>query len=169
MKLLHQLQPSPKSAYHLGNYNLKNRNTKQAVEYFEESAMLSTDKTEKAKTYYTIATIIAGSDKATARKMILSAIENESKSAESYMLLANLYSNSISECGATTIQKKAIYYLANQAAQKAVEAEPRLKATADQLAKEYSKINPTKTELDQIQKAGGKVTIGCWINETVQL
>lgn len=165
---LHQLQPTSKSAYHLGNYNLKNRNIKQAVDYFNQSATLATDKTEKAKTYFTIATIIAASDKAEARKMIFSAIENEPKNGSYYMFLANLYSNSISECGSSPLVQKAIYHLANQTAQKAAEVEPRLKPTADQLAKEYTKNSLTKSELDQIQKAGGKVTIGCWINETVQ-
>jgi tetratricopeptide (TPR) repeat protein len=165
---LHQLQPSSKSAYHLGNYNLKNRNIKQAVDYFDQSATLSTDKSEKAKTYNTIATIIAATDKAAAKKMILSAIENEPKNGTSYLFLANLYSNSITECGTSPLVKKAIYLLANQTAQKAAEVEPRLKATADQLAKEYAKNSPTKTELEQIQKAGGKVIIGCWIEETVQ-
>ena len=165
---LHQLQPTSKSAYHLANYNLKNRNTKQAVDYFNQSATLATDKVEKAKMYYTIATIIAATDKAEARKMILAAIENEPKNGSSYLLLANLYSNSITECETSTLVKKAIYLLANQTAQKAAEAEPRFKSTADQLAKEYAKNAPTKTELEQIQKAGGKVTIGCWINETVQ-
>ena len=165
---LHQLQPTAKSAYHLGNYNLKNRNTKQAVAYFDESATLATDKAEKAKTYAAIAIIIAATDKAEARKMILSAIENEPKNGSNYLFLASLYSNSIAECGTSPLVKKAIYLLANQTAQKAAEAEPRFKSTADQLAKEYAKNAPTKTELEQIQKAGGKVNIGCWINETVQ-
>ncbi len=165
---LYQLQPTSKSAYHLGNYNLKNRNIKQAVEYFELSATLTTDKAEKAKTYFTTASIIAATDKAAARNMILSAIENDAKNGSYAMFLANLYSNSVAECGTTSIVQKAIYHLANQTAQKAAEVEPRLKATADQMAKEYAKNSPTKAELEQIQKAGGKVTIGCWINETIQ-
>ncbi len=165
---LHQLQPTSKSAYHLGNYNLKNRNIKQAVVYFEESATLTTVKIEKAKTYNTIATIIAATDKNAARNMILSAIENEPKNGASYLFLANLYSNSVNECGTSVLVKKAIYHLANQTAQKAAEVEPRLKTTADQMAKEFVKNSPTKTELEQIQKVGGKVAIGCWINETVQ-
>ncbi len=166
---LHELQPSSKSAYHLGNYNLKNQKIKKAVDYFSQSATLETDKAEKAKTYSTIATIVAATDKKEARNMILSAIENDAKNGSYYLFLANLYSNSITECGTTnSMVQKAICLLANQTAQKAAEVEPRLKATAEQLAKEYAKNSPTKEELEQIQKTGGKVTIGCWINETVQ-
>jgi len=165
---LHQLQPTSKSAYHLGNYNLKNRNIKLAVDYFNQSTTLTSDKSEKAKIYSTIATIIAGTDKAEARKMILSAIENEPKNGSYYMFLANLYSNSVNECGTSVLVKKAIYLLTNQTALKAAEVEPKFKSTAEQLVKEAAKNSPTKAELEQIQKAGGKVSIGCWINETVQ-
>jgi len=165
---LHQLKPSSKSAYHLGNYNLKNRNIKQAVNFFNQSATLATDKNEKANTYFTLATIIAASDKTEARKFILSAIENNPKNGSFYLFLANLYSNSVNECNSSPIVQKAIYYLANQTAKKAAEVELRLKTTANQLEKVYAKNSFTKSELDQIQKSGGKVSIGCWINETVQ-
>jgi len=165
---LNQLQPSAISAFHLGNYNLKNRNIKQAIDYFSQSATLTTDKLEKAKKYYAIAVMAAATDKAEARKMIFSAIENNDKNGAYPMFLANLYTNSINECGTSDLVKKAIYHLANQTAQKAVVAEARFKKPADQLASEYAKNAPTKEELEQIKKAGGKITIGCWINETVQ-
>ncbi len=165
---LHQIQPSSRSAYHLANYSLKNRNTKQAIEYFAQSASLATDASEKAKTYYTAALIVAGSDKGQAKKFITSAIENDATSGSYYLFLATLYTNSVDECGATSLDKKAIYQLANQTAQKAAKAEPRLKPTAEQFANQYTKNSPTKQELDQLNKMGGKVTIGCWINETVQ-
>ncbi len=165
---LHQLQPTSKSAYHLGNYNLKTKNNKQAVEYFTQSATLSTNPSEKAKTYYTAAIVVASNDKAQARKFITSAIDNEATNGSYYMFLANLYTNSVDECGTTPLNKKAIYQLANQVAQKGAQVEPRLKPTAEQFTKEYAKNNPTSQELDQLKKMGGKVTIGCWINETVQ-
>ena len=165
---LHQLQPTAISAFHVGNHYLKNRNIKQAVDYFSQSAGLTTDKFEKAKKYYAIATMVAATDKAESRKMIFSAIENNDKNGSYYMFLANLYTNSITECGTSDLVKKAIYLLANQTAQKAVVAELRFKKPVEQLTSDYAKNAPTKEELEQIKKAGGKVTIGCWINETVQ-
>lgn len=165
---LHQVRPSSKSAYHLANYNLKNRNQTQAIDYFDQSATLATDKLEKAKTYFTLATIISASDKGRARKMIYNAIDNDATNGSYYILLTSLYSNSISECSVSTLEQKAIYKLINQTAQKAAQVEPRLKPTADQLAKDYSKITLTKQETEQVKKMGGKVIIGCWINETVQ-
>ncbi|MES2747408.1 MAG: hypothetical protein V4648_03465 [Bacteroidota bacterium] len=164
---LHQLKPSSQSAYHLGNYNVKNRNQKVAIPYFEQAATLTTNRFEKAKIYYTVATILSASDKEQARKMIASAIENNPKKGSYYILLANIYANSATECGASPLQQKAIYQLANLTVQKAGQVEPKLKTTADQLAKEYTKNSPTKEEFDEIKKAGGAIKVGCWINETV--
>lgn len=165
---LNHINPTSKSAFHLGNYNLKNRGIVKAVEYFKQSANLASDKNEKARIYFTVATVISATDKAEARKMIFLAMENDTKNGSFYLFLSNLYANSINECGTLEIVKKAIYNLANQTAQKAAEIEPRLKSSANQLAIEYAKNNPTKLELEQIQKSGGKVAIGCWINETVE-
>lgn len=164
---LHSLKPSAQSAYHLANFNLKNRNPQQAVVYFEQSASLAPNASEKAKTYYTTATILAGSNREQARKMLLLAMENNPKNGSYYLFLSNMYVNSIEECGATGLQQKAIYQLAGQTAQKAGQVEPKLKASAEQLLKEYAKNSPSKAELDQIKKEGGKVMVGCWIQETV--
>lgn len=164
---LHELKPTAQSAYHLGNYQLKNRNQKQAITYFEQAATLQANPAEKARLYYNTAAILAGPDPAEAKRMIGLAVENNPKNGSYYILLANLYANAVEQCSTNVLQQKAVYQLANQTAQKAAQAEPRMKATADALSKEYSKNKPTAAELDQIKKAGGKVKIDCWINETV--
>lgn len=163
---LHLLNPSDKTAYHLGNFNLKTRNQSKAVEYFNQSASLSTDKLEKARTYYTLANILSGSDKSKAKEALKLAMENNPSNGEYYVFLSSLYSNAATECGATSIEKKAIYQLAKTTINKAAQVEPKFKATADKMSQKFEA--PTKQELSQIKKNGNKVAIGCWINETVQ-
>lgn len=165
---LHQVKPTAKSAYHLGNHNLKSKNQKAAVTYFSESATLNTSPSEKAAIYFNLATMLATSDKEEAKKMVALAAENNPRNGAYYILLANLYVNSVTECGTSELEKKAIYQLATQTVQKAAQTEARLKSTADKMMTEYNKNSPTKSELDQIKKLGGKVKIGCWIKETVQ-
>lgn len=166
---LNKLDPSSKSFYYLADYNLKNRNTEKAIDLFEQSATLASEKTEKAKIYYSLATIMAGTNKLKAKKMINLAIENNIQKGDYYVFLSSLYANSINECATTEIEKKAIYKLANQTIQKATVAEPRFKATVDQFSKQISgKFDLTKQELSQVKKAGGSIKINCWINETVQ-
>ncbi|GEC78972.1 hypothetical protein [Flavobacterium aquatile] len=163
---LHLLNPSSKSAYHLGNFNLKTRNQSKAIEYFSQSASLSSDKLEKAKTYYTLANILSMIDKSKAKEALKLASENNPSNGEYYVFLSSLYSNAVNECGTTTIEKKAIYQLAKITINKAAQVEPKFKATADQFSNKFEV--PTQQELSQIKKNGNKVAIGCWINETVQ-
>lgn len=163
---LHSINPTDKSAYHLGNFNLKNRNQVKAVEYFNQSASLSTDKLEKAKTYYTLANILSMTDKLKAKEALKLAIDNNPSNGEYYVFLSSLYSNAANECGTTSIEKKAIYQLAKTTINKAAQVEPKFKTTADQFSKKFEA--PTSQELSAIKKNGNKVVIGCWINETVQ-
>lgn len=163
---LHSINPTDKSAYHLGNFNLKTRNQVKAVEYFNQSASLSTDKLEKAKTYYTLANILSMTDKSKAKEALKLAIDNNPSNGEYYVFLSSLYSNAANECGTTSIEKKAIYQLAKTTINKAAQVEPKFKTTADQFSQKFEA--PTSQELSAIKKNGNKVVIGCWINETVQ-
>lgn len=165
---LHQLNPTSKSAYHLANFNLKTKNQNKAIEYFMQSASLSMDKVEKAKTYFTIATILASSDKSKSREMLLLALQNNPSGGEYYIFLSNLYSNSVNECGTNPLEKKAIYQLAKLTAVKASQVEPRYLTTANRIAQKYQNETPTTQELNQIKKNNNKILVGCWINETVQ-
>ena len=86
---------------------------------------------------------------------------------KAYLFLAQLYSNSANDCGKTDFEKKAVYYLAIQTAQKAGLAEPRLKPTAEKAAKDYEAKSLTASEISKAKMNGKLVTIGCWINETI--
>ena len=86
---------------------------------------------------------------------------------KAYLFLAQLYSNSANDCGKTDFEKKTVYYLAIQTAQKAGVVEPRLKPTADKAAKDYEAKSPTAVEISKAKMNGKLVTIGCWINETI--
>ncbi|WP_395045229.1 hypothetical protein [Flavobacterium sp.] len=163
----HTLNPTSKSAYHIANYNLKNRNREKALEYLSLSATLATDKLEKASIYYTLATILAQDNKAKSKEMLQLAMQNNPANGEYDMFLVNLYSNS-NECATTEIEKKAIKRLVYLTAQKAALKEPKYKATESIFEKETQKNAPTKEELNSLKKFNNKVLINCWINETVQ-
>lgn len=157
---LHQLKPSSKSAYYLGEFNLKNLKIDQGLNYFQEAIKSSNDKLEKAKIAYAMATIYANSDKAKSREMVRLAIENDSQNGKYYIFLANLYANSVQECGAKKEQINGIYKLASNTVLKAAAVEPKLKSTAEQLSKKY-----LSSMTNQNQKS---IQIDCWINEAVQ-
>ena len=155
--------PTPTSAYYLATYYLNTGSQDKAIEFYKKSAELATDPLEKATTYYTIATILSGSDKATSEKMVLNALANNPSNGRYYIFLANLYANSVNECGTNVNERKAIYKLASNTALKAILVEPRLKPTADAMSAEYLK----KAFLDGDSKVKS-VKIGCWIQQTIQ-
>ena len=88
------------------------------------------------------------------------------KLGKAYLFLAQLYGNSAKDCGATDFEKKAVYYLAMQTAQKAAIAERRLKPTSDKVAKDFEVLSLTADEISKAKMNGKSLTIGCWINET---
>lgn len=166
---LHNLQPTSKSAYALGAFNLKNNNREKAVEFLQQAAELATDKSEKARIYNTNASILFGFDKKLAKEASLSAIQNDGANGEYYLFLSNLYASAAQECGTTPIEQKAVYYLANKYAERASEVQPSLKPATNALSDQYKKFDFTSKERDQIRKSDNKITIECWINETVLL
>lgn len=160
---LDKINPTSVSAYYLATYYLNTGDQEKAIELFKKSAELAPTKLEKATTYYSIASILASSDKATSQKMVLSALENNPSNGRYYIFLANLYANSVQECGANTIEKNAIYKLASNTVLKSIEVEPRLKPTAEAMSAEYLK----RMIFDDHSKEKS-ATIGCWIQQTVQ-
>jgi tetratricopeptide (TPR) repeat protein len=161
---LHSLNPSSKSAYYLATYNLAVGKVEKATNYYIESVSLASDKMEKAKTAYTVATILENTNKAKAKEFVLTAIENNPSNGKYFIYLASLYENGINECTPSEDEKAAIYKLASTTVLKAGEAESRLKAASEKLSNQYLK----KIVLDKKSKTKS-VTIGCWINQTVQL
>lgn len=165
---LHSVQPSSKSAFALGAFNLQNNNREKAVDFFKQAAELASDRLEKAKIYATNASILFGFDKKLAKESIVLAIQNDATNGENYIFLANLYSSAAKECGTTPIEQKAVYYLANIYAKKAAEVQPSLKATSNALGDQFKKHAFTDKEKEQVKKSGNTITIDCWINETVE-
>jgi len=165
---LHALKPSSKSAFALGSYNLKNNDREKAVEYLKLAAELAPEKAEKARIYSVNALVLFGFDKKLAKESISLAIQNDEKNGEHFIFLSNLYASAADECGKSQIEKKAIYQLATTAAQKAFEIQPGLVETSKSLTESYKKFSFTDKEKEQIKKSGNKVTIECWINETIQ-
>ena len=161
---LNNVNPTSISAYYLATYYLNTGSQDKAIEFYKKSAELATDLMEKATTYYSIATILSDSDKATAEKMVLNALENNPSNGRYYIFLGNLYANSVNECGTNSNERKAIYKLASNTVLKATSVEPRLKPTADAMSAEYLKKAAVFDSESKVKSA----KIGCWIQQTIQ-
>jgi hypothetical protein len=95
------------------------------------------------------------------------ALVADPKMGKAYLFLAQLYGNGSNDCGKTDFEKKAVYYLAIQTAQKAGIVEPRLKPTADKMVEDFAQKTLSPSEISKAKMNGKTITIGCWINETI--
>ena len=163
---LYAMKVTAQSANFMALANLQQRKFPEAITFYNESAELQTNSIEKAKIYYTLATGLLANDLTKSKEYLKKALSSDPKMGKAYLFLAQLYSNSANDCGKTDFEKKAVYYLAIQTAQKAGVAEPRLKPTADKAAKDYEAKSLTADEISKAKMNGKLVTIGCWINET---
>ncbi|WP_291116491.1 tetratricopeptide repeat protein [Flavobacterium sp. UBA6135] len=165
---LHLLNPTAESAYNLGVSFYNKKNTAKALEYFNQAAELHTDKNKKANVYYTIATNIYGNgNKTQARAYAEKALAARPSMGRAYLFIAQLYANSVNDCGVTPFEKRAVNWLAAQTARKAGQVDSSLKATADQTAASYEQRAPSRQDIFQENMAGQTISFKCWIGKSV--
>jgi len=164
---LYSIKVTAQSANFMAIANLKQKKFPQAIKFYNESAEIQSNPIEKAKIYYTLATGLLANDSSKSKEYLNKALTSDPKMGKAYLFLAQLYSNSVNDCGKTDFEKKAVYYLAIQTAQKAGVAEPRLKPTADKVAKDFESKSLSADEISKAKMNGKSLTIGCWINETI--
>ncbi|MES2411178.1 MAG: hypothetical protein V4535_07005 [Bacteroidota bacterium] len=164
---LYSVKATAQSANFMALGNLKQRKFTEAISFYKESAELQTNQTDKAKIYYMLATGLLANDLPKSKEYLNKALTADPKMEKAYLFLAQLYANSAKDCGATDFEKKAVYYLAIQTAQKAGIAEPRLKITSDKMVMDFEAQSATAAEISKAKMNGKSLKIGCWINETV--
>jgi len=165
----HNLEPSAKSALYLGILNQKKGKTTEAVKYYNQAADLSTDNYDKAKIYYNrLAKMYKKKGaKGKARTYAMKALSKSPSYGQAYILIAQMYASSANSCGTSQFEKRAVYWLAANIAEKAGKANASLKSYSKKLSANYKAKAPTKEMIFSDDMAGKKVSIGCWINKSI--
>jgi len=164
---VYSMKVTEQSASFMALASVKQRKFPEAIKYYNESAELQTNPSEKAKTYYTLATGLLAGDFSQSKDYLNKAIAADPKMGKAYLYLAQLYVNGSKDCGQSDFEKKAVFNLAIQTAQKAVVAEERLQPTAGKLIENFRPKALSPSEISKAKMNGKSVTIGCWINETI--
>ena len=168
VETFHKLNPSAKSAYYLGRLNQKKNALANAEKYYNESASLHTEGFEKAKLYYRLAIM---SKKRGARSKAYNyarkTLSAQPSFGKAYLLISGLYASSANSCGSSQFNKRAVYWLAADVANKAGRVDGSLKKAAARTAANYSAKAPSREMIFSEGMAGKKITIGCWINKSV--
>ena len=168
---LHKLKPSAKSAYSLGQLAEAKGDYSKALQYYNQAAELEENPSDKAKIYYRIASNYK--DKGSysqARSFYRKALNAKPSLGNAYLQIANMYAKSANNCGTTTFEKRAVYWLAAEYAAKAGRVDPGLSSNANQAAAAYKGRAPQKGDVFQEgRKSGEVIQIGCWIGESVRI
>jgi hypothetical protein len=114
-----------------------------------------------------MATMYANSNKSQARTYAKKALNVKPSYGRAYLLIAQLYGSSINDCGSTPFEKRAMYWLAAQYADRAGSADPSLRSVASKTAASYRAAAPSRTQIFESGKAGQRIMFNCWVGESI--
>lgn len=154
---LYQLTPSASSALYLGIMKEKQKNTSEAIKYFNQAVELEKDNFKKSIYLVKIASKYSGS---TAVSYAQKALSYNPSNTSAYQIMAQAYANAANECGSTTFEKRAVYWLA---------AETARKGGLENLASRYDKLAPSRADIFSSGLAGKTITFKCWIGKSVKV
>ena len=154
---LYQLSPSASSALYLGIMKEKQKNTTEAVKYFNQAVDLEKDNLKKSMYLVKIASKYSGS---TAVSYAQKALSYNPSNTTAYQIMAQAYAGAANECGSTSFEKRAVYWLAAATARK---------GGLDKLAARYEALAPSRADIFNSGLAGKTITFKCWVGQSVKV
>ena len=164
----HELSPSANSAYYLGVLKDKENKTNEAISFYEQAISLETDNFKKSKLYYKIGLKLKSKGNyGRARGYFRSALAANPSNGRPHLSIAAMYAASANDCGDSTFNKRAVYWLAAEEAKKASRVDPTLSSAAAQSVASYEAKAPSKSDIFSAGNSGQSINIGCWIGASV--
>lgn len=164
------LEPSAEIFFYKGILEQKAGNNNAAIDAFNKSVEMEEDKDRKAEILYKVATMMKRrGSKSSARTYANKALAQDPSMGKAYLLIANLIAGSANDCGSSTFEKKAVYWLAAEYARKAARVDPSLAGTAAASAKSYEGRAPSRTEIFNSGLEGQTISFDCWVGGSVKV
>ncbi|MUU78830.1 tetratricopeptide repeat protein [Winogradskyella endarachnes] len=164
LKLVQQkntIEPSADTSYYL--YLLTGEQ-----KYLDQTISLSTDPLKKAKLYKGLANELKSKGSyGKARQYYNEALKLNPSDGSPYLQIAAMYAKSANSCGDTNFNKRAVFWLAANEAEKAGRVDGRLRSTAAKTAASYRASAPSKSDIFSCSCSGTVIKIGCWIGRSV--
>lgn len=164
----HAISPSSTTAQSLGLLYARKRNDyNKALEYFDQAIELEEAAFKKADLYYTAAVILNQlENRVKAKSYLQKSIALNPNDGNPYILLAQMYAGNHKWCDETALNQ-CTFFLVIDKLQTAKRVDPSVADKANELIRTYSEYTPKIEDLFMLQiKAGDKVEIKGWINET---
>ncbi|MFC0603005.1 hypothetical protein [Winogradskyella pulchriflava] len=136
--------------------------------YFDQTVQLETDPLKKAKLYKKLAQELKGKGSyGKARQYYMEALKLNPSDGSPYLAIAAMYAKSANNCGDSNFNKRAVFWLAANEAEKAGRVDGRLRSAAAQTANSYRASAPSKSDIFTEGNSGQTIKIGCWIGRSV--
>lgn len=168
VKAYDEAAPSADTKYFVGTVLFKNGKENEAISYFKESYDLEEDTFKKANLANRIGLILKKKGRyGQARTYFRNSLKLNPSNGRPHLSIAAMYAASANSCGDTTFNKRAVYWLAAQEAQKAARVDPTQKKNAAKSVANYNAKAPQKADIFSCACSGQVIKIGCWINGQV--
>ena len=165
-----ELEPNASTAYYLGTIKDKQRNSSEALVYYNQAIELEADSYEKAKILFRIATNFRKNGFfSKARSYYMQTLGFNPSLGKSYLAIAQMYASSAKNCGADNFSQRAVYWLASNEAMKASRVDGTLKSAAIKSSRNYEAKAPQKAEIFSSGREGEVIEISCWIGRSVKV
>ncbi len=167
---LHELDPSPVSAYLIGKMLISQKRFKEAIPYMDEACQM--ENTEKADdAYMYLAQTYRALDRLPeSRKYALKAAELNPNWGVPYDFIGDLYAHSATKCGDNELTKKVAYWVAVDMYKKAKQVEPSLTDAMNKKISTYSVyFPPTELLFFYGINEGDTYMVECWINRETKV
>ena len=166
----YKMEPSADAAIGCAAMCFKKGQYDDCQKYFDEALQQETDNLKKADICYKAATVMSAAKRlGAAKSYILKSVSLNPEFGQPYILLANLYAGN-NRWNDEPILNKCVFYVAVDKLIKAKSVDPSLAEEANKLIGTYSAYYPEAKDLFMLgYKAGDRLTIGGWINETTTI
>lgn len=166
----HNLEPSAKSALYLGKLAEERGDSNKALQYYNQSAELETNPSDKARVYYVLGNSYKNKGQySTARSFYRKALNNKASMGAAYLQIAAMYAASANDCGNDSFEKRAVYWLAADYAERAGSVNASLKKDAQNAAASYRARAPQRQDIFTSGRGGETISFSCWIGESVRV
>lgn len=170
VKAYDETSPSADTKYFVGTLLYKKGKTTEATGYFKQSYDLEQDSFKKAKLANRIGLLLKKKGSyGQARGYFRNALKLNPSNGSPYLSIAAMYAASANNCGDTTFNKRAVYWLAANMAAKAGQVDAKLKKRSNQAVANYKAKAPSNSDIFSCGCAGKTITIGCWIGSSVKV
>ncbi|WP_258098772.1 tetratricopeptide repeat protein [Marinoscillum pacificum] len=163
-EVLFTTEPSFSLAKALADKYYRSDDYAKATEYYGKAKDLTEDPEQKFDAYMGLASVaFKQGDKRRSRSLAYEALSVKPGSAEAYNLIGNLYFVSFEECkgGESRVKDRGVFLAAYEMYQKA--------GNTKQMAAAEAQFPSIEEIFSESYEEGQKLTVDCWINESVTI